>query len=481
MVVSGSPRNTPPPRPRAYLLGDHARAVDISVDQLDRNSWRLTAVAGDLSPVTAYLLVGDDGALLADPGSAVTWPEMLGAVANLREKLDIKWVFGHSATPSVLGALPLIETTLGPHVRVVTSPDLLPVLSHYGTRLPIQLLRRGEQLDLGGRMFTAEFHDHGDHTLLLSEDASGLVIGDETGLSVAPLALPSRLEAVRRNVEDVLLTTLAPIALEGRALAAFAPVGRVTTLRTYVHDEGTWWELGGRGGMRGKALHQPPPPTPATYRVTLSEPQPVIIDLRFALECAALVDSPEVIALIESLRRPLISSMRRMLSMRASLIAERRLRVDSRTDPLTGVANRRAFAEWESKGQFAALMIDLDRFKSINDGYGHAAGDDVLRRVASAIGKQIRSRDLLVRYGGDEFLLLLAGADNEVAEMVAHRVRESVAALSVSPVGGSQRTALTMSIGISCGIGAVVDVTGLADQALYAAKQAGRDCVRFSP
>lgn len=128
-------------RGRAFLLAPDARAVDVDIAELDRRTWRLTVVAPDLSPVVTYLLTGSKGALLVDPGSAVTWPGMLGALKRIRENLDIRWVFGRSADPEALGALPLIESALGPQVMLVTAPDLLPSVSHYGTRLPASPFR----------------------------------------------------------------------------------------------------------------------------------------------------------------------------------------------------------------------------------------------------------------------------------------------------------------------------------------------------
>jgi diguanylate cyclase (GGDEF)-like protein len=464
-------------RGRAFLLGSDARSVDVEVQQISQHTWRLVAMAGDLSPVTAHLLVGHHGALLADPGSVVTWPEMLGAMASVREALDVRWVFGHSAAPAVIGALPLVETTLGSQVHVVTSPELFPMVSHYGTRLPVDVLRRGQMLDIGGRRLVSDHGDEGTSRFVLHDEQTGLMLGaGPEELSAAPL--PLRLEEVRRSLEDVLLTTLAPIALEGRALAALGPVGRVTSLRTYVHDDGFWWELGGRDGLRGRALHAPPASGPATLRVELSEPQPIVIDLRFANDFAHLVDDPDLASLVESLHRPLVSSMRRVLAMREAVLAERRLRVDSRTDALTGVANRRALTAWECRTRFAALMIDLDHFKLINDAHGHSVGDEVLRAVANAIAHQIRGKDLVVRYGGDEFLVMLSGADYEVAGMVAERIRRAVARLRVQP--GEPDGGVTLSIGVASGMGRSDEVTKLADKALYVAKADGRNAVRFA-
>ncbi len=460
-------------RGRAFLLAPDARAVDVDIAELDRRTWRLTVVAPDLSPVVTYLLTGSKGALLVDPGSAVTWPGMLGALKRIRENLDIRWVFGRSADPEALGALPLIESALGPQVMLVTAPDLLPSVSHYGTRLPVEILAPGAILDIGDRRLVAEYRTGTSPLCFLRDTHTGATYG--TGARTGEgYHLPGRLEAVREQLENVLLTTLAPIALEGRALKALAPVGRITAVRVYLNDDGTWFELGGRGGLRGRAMAMLPDPSHLTIRVSLSDPQ-MILDLRFAPESGTAVTDPDVQRMFDALHRPMATAMRRVLSMRESMMTTSQLRADIRRDPLTGVGNRRALAEWTDRDRFAALMIDLDRFKSVNDELGHHAGDSVLRLVAEVIGSQIRSHDLLVRYGGDEFLLLLDGADTGVAEAVAGRIRASVAALDGAGLSPSGR--ITVSIGVASGSGPVDDAIARADVALYEAKAAGRDAV----
>ncbi len=461
-------------RGRAFLLAPDARAVDVDVEPLDATTWRLSVVAEDLTPVVAYLLTGSKGALLVDPGSSVTWPSMLGALKQLREDLDIRWVFGHSSDPAALGALPLIEAALGPQVMIVTGPEMLPAVSHYGTRLPVQVLEPGAILDIGDRRLVAE-HRQGDSLLCFLRDThSGATFG-AGARSAEGYHLPGRLEAVRADLEHVLLTTLAPIALEGRALGALAPVGRVTAVRVYLQDQGTWFELGGRAGLRGKAVAALPPPTDLTMRVELVDPTPTVIDLRFSPQCGQAVTDPDVQRMFDSLRRPMATTLRRILSMRESIMTTSRLRADMLRDPLTGVGNRRALEGWTARDRFAALMIDLDRFKTINDEAGHSTGDSVLRLVAEVISSQIRSNDLVVRYGGDEFLLLLDGADAEVAAMVAHRIHASVGALE--PVARGDVGRISVSIGGASGSGLLDDVITQADAALYEAKANGRDMV----
>ncbi len=129
---------------------------------------------------------------------------------------------------------------------------------------------------------------------------------------------------------------------------------------------------------------------------------------------------------------------------------------------------------------FSILFIDVDHFKSVNDEHGHAAGDAVLRGVAHAVAEGLRDEDIAARWGGEEMLVSLLGADEDGAALVAERIRAAVAALSFPELSGRQVTA---SVGIAAwepGL-SLEALIARADAALYAAKAAGRDrIVRFS-
>jgi two-component system cell cycle response regulator len=166
------------------------------------------------------------------------------------------------------------------------------------------------------------------------------------------------------------------------------------------------------------------------------------------------------------------------------------------TDGLTGVYNQRylrghlkALADQAAAaaGQLAVLMIDLDRFKSINDRYGHAAGDAALKVVADAIRQHVRVFDTVARYGGEEFVVIMPGATRAEGESVAERLRGAIAALQFSAAGGPMP--LTVSIGVAAmaatprvGDGCRLDEALLhaADAALYRAKAAGRNRVEVA-
>jgi two-component system cell cycle response regulator len=151
------------------------------------------------------------------------------------------------------------------------------------------------------------------------------------------------------------------------------------------------------------------------------------------------------------------------------------------TDPLTGLRNRRyvrRHLDGVLRGSDAAVMLlDVDRFKSINDTHGHAAGDMALKEVAERLKSHLRAADVLARYGGEEFMVVLAGAPTDYAAMVAERLR---LALSNDPISiGACLLPVTVSIGLAIAPAgcSVAGVIAAADAALYRAKAAGRNRV----
>ena len=154
------------------------------------------------------------------------------------------------------------------------------------------------------------------------------------------------------------------------------------------------------------------------------------------------------------------------------------------TDPLTGLRNRRYVRRHLDgllrNGEASVLLVDLDRFKPINDTHGHNVGDAALREVAHRLRASLRAADVVARWGGEEFLVVLAGAPAEYTALVADRLREAVGGLPME-LGNVQITA-------TCSVGAAVapsgsntdSVIGAADAALYRAKADGRNCVRMA-
>lgn len=158
------------------------------------------------------------------------------------------------------------------------------------------------------------------------------------------------------------------------------------------------------------------------------------------------------------------------------------------TDALTGLGNRHAMEDsfprevercMQDEQPVSLIMIDVDRFKRFNDMFGHVAGDRALSAVAKILGKQFRPRDLLVRYGGDEFAVLLPGIPEKDAIQIADRVRESVS----GDTEASNDSMINVPICISMGVaqmnnhGTFESLLKEADAALYRAKRAGRNTV----
>jgi diguanylate cyclase (GGDEF)-like protein len=158
------------------------------------------------------------------------------------------------------------------------------------------------------------------------------------------------------------------------------------------------------------------------------------------------------------------------------------------TDALTGLSNRHAMEETfprevarclQNEQPVSLIMIDVDRFKSFNDKFGHVAGDRALSAVAQVLQKQFRPRDHLVRFGGDEFAVLLPGIAEAEALTVAERVRDAVSGTT----SGSTDSLIQIPVQISMGVaqltenGSFEELLRAADEALYRAKGAGRNAV----
>jgi len=159
------------------------------------------------------------------------------------------------------------------------------------------------------------------------------------------------------------------------------------------------------------------------------------------------------------------------------------------TDGLTGLFNRRYMEthlgtlveQSAARGKpITVLVLDIDYFKAINDGYGHDAGDDVLREFSLRIRKAIRNIDLACRYGGEEFVIVMPDTDMAVATMVAERLRRRIASEPFAIQQGSRHLEVTISIGIAALSSASDNASTIlkrADQALYRAKRDGRNRV----
>ena len=171
------------------------------------------------------------------------------------------------------------------------------------------------------------------------------------------------------------------------------------------------------------------------------------------------------------------------------------LREQAHHDALTGLLNRRAGEQQLERCQrtaqiecqsYALILADIDNFKSINDRFGHDEGDRVLQRCATLLSRKVRSGDALIRWGGEEFLIVLPGCRLEAAQELAERIRAAMAQ-EQDAVVGSIKDAVVGSITLSLGVGAwqpgecSSTLLRRTDQALYRAKTSGRNQVAVAP
>lgn len=161
----------------------------------------------------------------------------------------------------------------------------------------------------------------------------------------------------------------------------------------------------------------------------------------------------------------------------------------SMIDPLTGLYNRRGLQNRLENlpalvnGEHFVLLLDIDHFKAYNDHYGHMMGDQALTRVSAAIRDAVRSRDIVARFGGEEFMVLLTCVTLEQAHQTAERIRQKVYDLKIPHMfNESVATNVTISIGIAIFDAEDIDgALGKADKALYEAKHTGRNNILLSP
>ena len=153
----------------------------------------------------------------------------------------------------------------------------------------------------------------------------------------------------------------------------------------------------------------------------------------------------------------------------------------SRSDPLTGLANRRHLDEQlaahaasadRHHHQLSVAVVDIDNFKGVNDTFGHAAGDAVLCEVARRLAASARVEDVVGRWGGEEFIVILPHCDLDGAVVVSERIRQAV---SATPIRFEDGIAILVTVSIGCTGGDDERLVERADAALYAAKKAGRD------
>ncbi|WP_445660516.1 GGDEF domain-containing protein [Acinetobacter sp. F16] len=178
-----------------------------------------------------------------------------------------------------------------------------------------------------------------------------------------------------------------------------------------------------------------------------------------------------------------IKKLKRVLQQRDAL--EFQLRNIANTDNLTGVSNRLALDEYikylekkpEKFTQTALIIFDIDDFKYVNDTFGHIVGDEVIRLVAEKLQFNVRTSDLIVRYGGDEFLVLIEQADFQDALVVANKILEEICSSELYIAEINQNIQISVSAGVAVGAASWMTLLETADKSLFQAKENGKNKV----
>jgi diguanylate cyclase (GGDEF)-like protein len=272
---------------------------------------------------------------------------------------------------------------------------------------------------------------------------------------------------------------------DGRALAA-----HLVSLRPGVPDHSTPLSI---GDLRDLVGGRPARPTEVADRIARRVRD--IYGLGVVL--AAPLDTPDglVGAIVvsrragatwpESTRRILVGAAVEASAALARVYSHRDAEARASTDALTGLPNRRYFDEFvgllarrrRAGDAVGILMVDIDRFKTLNDTHGHATGDAVLRAVGGAIVSAVREDDVPARFGGEEFVVLLRNPDPGVAVEIGERIRAAVRGLDLRRL---RVPAISVSVGVAVADGpedSIESLIEVADRALYRAKRGGRDRV----
>ena len=287
-----------------------------------------------------------------------------------------------------------------------------------------------------------------------------------------------------------------PVAIPIEVAATFPGSGGGPAIATRIPGGGRSSDRQ-RGGSALLRARTRPRPTDAAALVAdrIADRARSIYGLKNTLVAPLTTETGIVGAIVVSRRtaEPWPASAERMLigaSVEASAAlaraySHREAEARASTDALTGLPNRRYFDEFcallarrrRAEDAVGILMVDIDRFKLLNDAHGHAVGDEVLRAVAGAIASAVREDDVPARFGGEEFAVLLRNPTPEMAVEVGERVRQAVAALDLARFDVE---AVSVSVGVAVAGSheePITDVIAQADAALYEAKRAGRDRV----
>lgn len=232
---------------------------------------------------------------------------------------------------------------------------------------------------------------------------------------------------------------------------------------------------------------------------TVSQTEPAVSQLPVALVAVPIISRGSVRAVLVVIRHGIgsfgeteVAALTKLAPVAAAALDTfdrlHSAEAESLVDPLTRLGNRRSLdqalgavaggAGTDGDHPVSVLMVDVDHFKHFNDTNGHEAGDVALRAVGAAIADALREGDTAYRFGGEEFCVILPGADEAQAAGVGERIRSAVSAVDIPGAADQPGGRLTVSVGVAEGLGTAAEAAlGVADRALYAAKSTGRDRV----
>ena len=421
----------------------------------------------------------DDLGLLLDPPDLEIAPESV-ADAQLNRRLEL----ARRVLAVSLGLLALVSAWLL-YEDGIGVTDLILVVSLVALVLALYvvyateaaLTRNRLEREAGIRRIVT-----GLSRSLSPESVVDTVIGDLRSATDADHVVVARVSQPDMNVEVTLV-----------AAQADAPPSR-TVLRPEIDgpgalpgeetDEGVGESIGGSSDEAAAAAEEIARRVRSAYGLPHTLATPLVADRRFL--GALLLARRGREAWSEGDRRLLRWAAHEVATAFQRTYALEAAERGAKIDVLTGLPNRRYFDEAVSIEQprrrandsIGILMIDIDHFKILNDRFGHATGDRVLRAVATAIGQAVRAEDTPARYGGEEFAVLLRRTDGEQAIEVAERIRRAVVRLHPASLGITEP--VTVSVGVAMAGPEEIAIPRLverADAALYRAKRQGRDRV----
>jgi diguanylate cyclase (GGDEF)-like protein len=320
-------------------------------------------------------------------------------------------------------------------------------------------------------------HQHID----LAAVAPALLRSSLNALTEGVLLLDNRERIIMANTTFAQIVGISPKALDG------VPVARLGWKFSNSYDNELPWSVTIRDGSQQTNRQMCLSGRAETRKVYLVDSAPVCDDR--GKNSGVMVTFSDITQLEE--KNDQLEGMLGMLKKSRDEIRRQNevLQILATRDSLTNCLNRRSFFEkfdtifntaQRDGHKLACIMVDIDIFKSINDRFGHARGDDVIRKVADCLALSLRSTDTICRYGGEEFCIVLPGMDLDMAMETAERARSNIQLLRVPGVTSASAISITASLGVASleqGAATLGQLIELADKALYRAKNTGRNRV----